>query len=74
MAGSIKFSLILATVDRVTELERFLDSLDRQTFRDFELFVVDQNTDDRLVPILASYRRALYHQASAQRAGALARA
>ena len=52
---SIKFSLILATVDRIIELERFLESLDRQTFRDFELFVVDQNPDDRLVPILAPY-------------------
>lgn len=55
MAESVKFSLILATVDRVTELERFLERLDRQTFRDFELFVVDQNTNDQLVAILAPY-------------------
>ena len=74
MAGSVKFSLILATVDRVTELERFLERLDRQTFRDFELFVVDQNTDDRLVRDSRTVWRALYYQTSAQRAGALARA
>ena len=73
MAGSIKFSLILATVDRVTELERFFDSLDRQTFRDFELSLSTR------IPTIARTRsravwRALYHPASTQRAGALARA
>jgi glycosyltransferase involved in cell wall biosynthesis len=52
----MKLSLILATVNRTRELARFLDSLDTQTWRNFELIVVDQNPDDRLVPILASYR------------------
>jgi len=52
----VKFSLILATVGRVQDVYRFLESLDAQTYRDFELVVVDQNEDDRLVPILQRFQ------------------
>ncbi len=45
-------SLIVATVNRVTEVERLLTSLDAQTFKEFEVIFVDQNPDDRLLPIL----------------------
>lgn len=51
----MRFSLILATVGRVEEPKRFLASLDAQTYRDFELIVVDQNVDDRLEAILRPY-------------------
>jgi glycosyltransferase involved in cell wall biosynthesis len=52
----MKVSLLMATLGRSQELERFLLSLDRQTHRDFELIVVDQNQDDRLDSILYKYR------------------
>lgn len=46
------FSLVLGTVERTDELSIFPDSFDSQVYRNFELIVVDQNKDNRLVPIL----------------------
>ena len=59
----MRFSLVVATVDRTTELARFLAALAAQTHTNFELIVVDQNGDERLVPVLAPYveRFALRH-------------
>jgi len=51
----MRFSLVMPTVGRVKEPERFLASLDAQTFRGFELLAVDQNPDERLAPILGAY-------------------
>ena len=53
----MRFSLILATVGRVSEVERFLRSLDTQTHREFDVVVVDQNKDERLLPLLTAYRK-----------------
>lgn len=49
-------SLIVATVGRCEELERFLSAVARQSYRHFEVIIVDQNPDDRLDSIVARYR------------------
>ena len=51
------FDLVVATVDRVSELERLLASLEAQTYRDLRVLLVDQNEDDRLESILRQERR-----------------
>ena len=51
-----KFSLVMSTINRTQQLVRFLEHLDRQTYREFELIIVDQNDDDRLRPIISDYK------------------
>jgi GT2 family glycosyltransferase len=50
-------SLIVATLQRVPELDRLLASLEQQSYRDFEVIVIDQNPDNRLVPVLSRHTR-----------------
>ena len=50
-----RFSLIVATLDRTEEFSLLLQSLARQEMCDFELIVVDQNTDDRLSPYIEEW-------------------
>jgi glycosyltransferase involved in cell wall biosynthesis len=50
------FDLVVATVDRIAELERLLASLAAQTHRAFRVLLVDQNEDDRLDLILQEQR------------------
>ncbi|HJV80504.1 glycosyltransferase family A protein [Noviherbaspirillum sp.] len=49
-------SLILATVGRTDELGRLFESLAGQTYSNFEVVVVDQNDDDRLLSHLERAR------------------
>jgi glycosyltransferase involved in cell wall biosynthesis len=51
----VTFDLVVATVDRVRELDRLLDSLGRQTHRDFRILLIDQNDDERAVDVLARH-------------------
>ena len=51
----MKFSLIVATLDRATELERLLESLVAQNYPDVEVILVDQNADDRVSRAMAPF-------------------
>lgn len=51
----MKFSLILCTVNRTKELKFLLDSLLSQTYKNFEVIVVDQNKDERVLKVLNRY-------------------
>lgn len=46
-------SLIITTLGRVEQMERLFQSLANQTFKDFNVLVVDQNDDDRLGLLLS---------------------
>lgn len=46
-------SLVVTTLGRTVQVERLFKSLAWQTFTDFDVVVVDQNDDDRLVPLCA---------------------
>jgi GT2 family glycosyltransferase len=53
----VDFDLIVPTLGRPAELDRFLDALEAQSYRNFRLIVVvDRNGGDGLEPILASRR------------------
>lgn len=49
-----RISLICGTAGRVSELARMLRSLASQSFQDFELLLIDQNSDDRVQGIIES--------------------
>jgi glycosyltransferase involved in cell wall biosynthesis len=51
----VTFDLVVATVDRVAELDRLLTSFDAQTHRDFRVLVADQNSDDRAARVLSRH-------------------
>ena len=51
----IKFSLIVATVGRSSELTRLLESLKRQRYRNFEVVLVDQNPPGFLDAVTAPF-------------------
>ncbi|SOE96040.1 Glycosyl transferase family 2 [Burkholderia sp. D7] len=52
----MKFSLIMATLGRSSEVERLFRSLAEQTYRNFELIVVDQNNDDRVTQVIERFK------------------
>lgn len=66
-------SLVIPTVNRTVELERLLASLDRQTYKEFEIVVVDQNSDARVSAILEQYRNLKIRHLHAERGASRAR-
>lgn len=48
-------TLIVATLNRVADINTLLASFCAQNYGALEIIIVDQNADDRLVPIIASY-------------------
>lgn len=52
-------SMIVATLGRSDEFEILMTSLGALRRNDFEVIVVDQNADDRLVPIVARWQQTL---------------
>ena len=55
----VQFSLVMATLGRTAEVRNFLEHLDAQSYKNFELILVDQNEDDRLGPVLLPYKSRL---------------
>jgi glycosyltransferase involved in cell wall biosynthesis len=50
-----KISLLLATLGRTEQIKLFLEKVQLQSYRDFEIVVVDQNDDNRLDSVLSQY-------------------
>lgn len=53
----MKISLVTATLGRVVEIERLLKSLSEQTYKKFELFIVDQNPHHEVQRLVDNYSR-----------------
>jgi GT2 family glycosyltransferase len=52
----MKVSLVLATLGRDSELLYFLKSLRYQTYKDFELVIIDQNKDGKIDAIIEPFK------------------
>ncbi|WP_284946492.1 glycosyltransferase family 2 protein [Acidisoma cladoniae] len=51
----MRFSLIMVTGGRTNEVAAFMEALSEQSFKDFELIIVQQNADERLAGIIARF-------------------
>jgi len=57
----MRFSLIMATINRTDEVLRLLKSLNEQSYKNFELIIVDQNNDDRIDAILQNNKLSFHY-------------
>lgn len=51
----MKFSLVMATLGRSDEVERLFCTLANQSYKNFELIVIDQNDDDRVSRLVTKF-------------------
>lgn len=52
----MKFSLIVASFGRSLELQRLLESIELQRYPELEVIVVDQNSDDRVLRVVDTFK------------------
>ena len=52
----MKISLIMPTINTYDELDLFLKSLSIQTYKNFELIVIDQNNELNIVDLIEKYQ------------------
>ena len=50
------FSLVIPTINRVNELCLLLDSINNQTYKNFEIIIVDQNENNLLESVIELYK------------------
>ncbi|MBF0888682.1 MULTISPECIES: glycosyltransferase family 2 protein [Gluconobacter] len=51
----MRFSLVVSTLARPAEVEAFMQGLEKQTFKDFEVILVDQSQSDIYEDLVARY-------------------
>lgn len=50
-----KISLIMATINRKIEVEKMLISLEKQTYKNFEVIIIDQNKENFLEDVIKNF-------------------
>ncbi len=53
------FSLIVPTINKSEELDHLIQSLLNQTFKNFELIIIDQNIDNKVLAVTEKYKNDL---------------
>ena len=51
-----KYSLIIPSIGRDKQVDDLLTSIEKSGIKDFETILVDQNDDDRLVPVVKNHK------------------
>jgi len=57
--ANLFFSIIVPTFNRPDEVDELMESLTKQSYKDFELILADGTPDEKLVPIIEKYKNQL---------------